>query len=512
VSLGSDEVDAGKELSPLRSRSNLVLLGIVLVTLVTTWISLPTDFLDIAGFKEDNDIYIHEGLDLQGGLQVILEARPPDGQSIGSDELNGTRDTIERRVSGLGVSEPLIQTRGSNQIVVELPGIDDPDAAISLLQETALLEIIDTQGTPLNVGTRVNTSLGPAFLPTATATPTAMGEVTAEAEGTPTTEGTPAAGETATPEGSPTAPAAPTVDGPTYEVVVSGADIKDAYPTRDQFGGIVVGFELEGDAADRFFQYTSTHIGQPMSIVVDKIVINTATINSAISNQGIINGLSAQQVSDLSLQLKSGALEVPLEVVQSRTVGPTLGQDSIDKSIVAGIVGLSLVAIMMILYYRLPGLLSIVALLIYTSVVFALFKLIPVTLTLAGIAGFILSIGMAVDANVLIFSRLKDEIRTGRPIRNAIEAGFDHAWPSIRDSNIATMITCVILYWFGRYTGASIIQGFALTLFIGVVVSMFTAIIVTRTLLRVLLNIRPITDQWWLGVEHTRDTSAGVAD
>jgi preprotein translocase subunit SecD len=487
-------------------------MGILLVTIVTTWISLPTDFLDVGGIKSDNDIYVHEGLDLQGGLQVILEARPPAGESIDSDELNGTRNTIERRVGGLGVSEPLIQTRGDNQIVVELPGIEDTDAAISLLQETALLEIIDTQGVPLNVGTRVNTELGPAVLPTPASTPTVMGEATTEADGTPDAEGTPAAGETATPDASPTAPPVATVEGPTYEVVVSGADIADAYPTQDQFGTIVVGFELEGDAADRFFQYTSSHIGQPMSIVVDKVVINTATINTAISNQGQISGLTSEEVTDLALQLKSGALAVPLEVVQSRTVGPTLGQDSIDKSIVAGIVGLTLVAIMMILYYRIPGVVSVVALLIYTSVVFALFKLIPVTLTLAGIAGFILSIGMAVDANVLIFSRLKDEIRTGRSIRNAIEAGFDHAWPSIRDSNIATMITCAILYWFGRYTGASIIQGFALTLFIGVIVSMFTAIIVTRTLLRVLLNIRPITDQWWLGVEHTRDTSAGVAD
>jgi preprotein translocase subunit SecD len=494
----------------LRSRSNLVLLVIVLVTLVTSWISLPSDFLDFGNFKEDRDIYIHEGLDLQGGLQVVLEARPPEGQSIDNDVLNGTRDTIERRIGGLGVSEPLIQTRGSNQIIVELPGVSDPDAAISLLRETALLEIIDTQGVPLNVGTRVNTTLGPATLPSATPTPTAMGEVTPSAEGTPTTDGT--ASPEASPEASPTAPPVATVEGPTYETIISGADISDAFPTQDQFGTIVVGFELDGDAADTFFQYTSSHIGQPMSIVVDKVVINTATINNAISNSGTITGLSSQEVTDLALQLKSGALEVPLEVVQSRTVGPTLGQDSIDKSIVAGIVGLTLVAIMMVLYYRLPGILSVVALLVYTSIVFALFKLIPVTLTLAGIAGFILSIGMAVDANVLIFSRLKDEIRIGRPIRNAIEAGFDHAWPSIRDSNIATMITCVILYWFGRYTGASIIQGFALTLFIGVIVSMFTAIIVTRTLLRVILNVRPITDKWWLGVEHTQGPAAGIAD
>jgi preprotein translocase subunit SecD len=499
----------------LRSRSNLVLSGIVVVTILAAWIALPSDLVDPGDIKENNDIYIHEGLDLQGGLQVILEARPPAEESIDSDELNGTRDTIERRVSGLGVSEPLIQTRGDNQIVVELPGVQDPEAAINLLRETALLEIIDTQGTALGVGVRVNTSLGPAYasddvMASQTATPASPG--TATVEGAPTVEGTPGAEGSPSPEASPTAPPVPTVEGPTYETIVSGADISDAYPTQDQFGQLVVGFELEGSAADRFYQYTSTHIGQPMSIVVDKTVINTATIQDAISTQGVINGLTAQEVTDLSLQLKSGALEVPLEVVQSRTVGPTLGQDSIDKSVIAGVVGLTLVAIMMILYYRLPGLISVVALLIYTAVVFSLFKLIPVTLTLAGIAGFILSIGMAVDANVLIFARLKDELRTGRTVRNAVEAGFDHAWPSIRDSNIATMITCVILFWFGRYTGASIIQGFALTLFLGVVISMFTAIIVSRTLLRVLLTLKPISNQWWLGVERTQGASTGIAD
>lgn len=488
----------------VRSRSGIVLLVIVLITLVSTWISLPSDMLNISGAKDD--YYVHKGLDLQGGLQVVMEARPPAGTEIDRDTLDGTRDTIERRVSGLGVSEPLIQTRGSNQIVVELPGVSDPEAAISLLKETALLEIIDTNGQPLGVGTRVNTTLGPAFVDqaaSASASPTVVAS--------PSADGTPAASPDASPT---TAPPAATVEGPTYTTIVSGRDLKDAYPTQDQFGTIVVGFELQGDAANKFYEYTSTHVGQPMSIVVDKVVINTATINDAISSTGIITGLNTQQVRDLSLQLKSGALSVPLEVVQSRTVGPTLGQDSIDKSIVAGIIGLTLVALLMILYYRLPGLLSVVALLIYSSVVFALFKVIPVTLTLAGIAGFILSIGMAVDANVLIFARLKDELRNGRTIRTGIEAGFDHAWPSIRDSNISTMITCAILYWFGRYTGASIIQGFALTLFIGVLVSMFTAIVVTRSLLRFLLNLTPITNQWWLGVEKTerQSVSTGTAN
>src|SRR5690606_24808930 len=259
------------------------------------------------------------------------------------------------------------------------------------------------------------------------------------------------------------------------------------------------------------FRSTSTHIGQPMSIVVDKRVISTAEIRNPIRDSGVIQGMPANEVNALALQLKSGALAVPLEVVQSRTVGPTLGQDSIDKSIVAGAVGLALVALFMILFYRVPGVLSVVALMVYSAIVFALFKLIPVVLTLAGIAGFILSIGMAVDANVLIFSRMKEELRRGNPVRRAIEAGFDHAWPSIRDSNVSTMITCVILYWFGRYTGASIIQGFALTLFIGVAVSMFSAITVTRTLLRVMLTRGFFHNEWWFGVESAPIPPAGRA-
>jgi preprotein translocase subunit SecD len=199
-------------------------------------------------------------------------------------------------------------------------------------------------------------------------------------------------------------------------------------------------------------------------------------------------------------------------VVSSRTVGPTLGQDSLDRSLLAGIIGLGTVALFMIFYYRLPGLLSVLALLIYTAVTFSLFKLIPVTLTLAGIAGFILSSGMAVDANVLIFARLKEELRIGRTLNNAIEAGFDHAWPSIRDSNISTMITCAILYWFGNFTGASIITGFALTLFIGVAVSMFTAITVTRTFLRLLVGSGAAMHPAWFGIESRGPAATATGD
>ena len=448
-------------------RHALMLAFIVLITGVTTWVSLPGHRFDIGGFRESHPV--RQGLDLQGGLQVLLEARPPAGVEVDRDTLDGTRDTLERRVNALGATEPLIQTRGSNLIVVELPGVDDPDAAIDVLQETALLEIIDTEGQSLPIGTVVRTTLGD---PSSTK---------------------------ASPEATPGA--TPTPEGPVYTTIISGNDLSDAYPTVDSTTGRwVVAFELSGDAREAFYTYTSENIGRPMSIVLDKRVISSPVIRNAISGSGVIDGVPAEEVRSLALQLKSGALAVPLEVVSSETVGPSLGQESIDKSVVAGVIGLAAVALFMVLYYRVPGVLSVVALLIYTSITFALFKLIPITLTLPGIAGFILSIGMAVDANVLIFARLKEELRSGWTATEAIEAGFDHAWPSIRDSNISTMITCVILYWFGQFTGATIISGFALTLFIGVAVSMFSAITVTRTFLRLLADAGYVRSSWWLGL------------
>jgi preprotein translocase subunit SecD len=464
-----------------------MLAVIVVLALIAGWVVYPGQVLD--PFRWKQNIEIRQGLDLQGGLQVLLEARPPAGQSVNSDVLAGTRDTIERRVSGLGVSEPVIQTRGNNQISVELPGVSNPDEAEQILKQTALLEIVSSGSTPLNVGQVITTSLGgPAETSTnASATP-----------GTPGASATPAV--TATP--SPT--------GPVYQTIIQGSDLADAYPTTNQIGNIVVGFELKGDAASDFYTFTSTNIGQYMSVVVDKTVINTASINGAISSQGIIEGMSQEEVNRLVVQLKSGALEVPLEVVQRRVVGPTLGQDSIDRSIQAGIIGLSLVGLFMILYYRLPGFLSVLALLLYALFTLALFKLIGVVLTLAGIAGFILSIGMAVDANVLIFARMKEELRLNRSLSAAIEAGFDHAWPSIRDSNISTMISCGILFWFGRYVGASIIQGFALTLFLGVAVSMFTAVTVSRTFLRLMVDAGVAQHPRWYGTDvKTAATAAG---
>lgn len=479
----------------MRNRPWYVLIFIVFLALFSGWLALPTAAFDIGGFKER--FPAREGIDLQGGLQVVLEADPPAGQKVDKNTLEGTRSTLERRVNGLGVSEPVIQTQGNNRIVVELPGVDNPQQAVGILQQTALLEIIDPKGTFLPEGTIVNTSLG-SSRQAQDGTPEAS-----PVGGTP--GATPKASPVASPAASPVAGTTNDANGPMYDTIISGADLSDAFITTDQSGiGHVVGFRLRGGAAGKFYKFTSTHLGQPMSIVIDKQVISSPRINGAISNEGIIQGVPPAKVSDLVVQLKAGALNVPLKVIQNRTVGPSLGQDSIDRSIIAGIIGLGAVALFMIAYYRLPGILSVVALLIYTAVTFAIFKLVPVTLTLAGIAGFILSIGMAVDANVLIFARLKEELRQGRSLTNAIEAGFDHAWPSIRDSNISTMITTFILYLFGNYTGTSIITGFAITLFIGVAVSMFTAITVTRTFLRLLVNSGAAKHRWWFGVEPER--------
>jgi preprotein translocase subunit SecD len=475
---------------------------ILVLTTVAGWVALPGDTLDIGDYKERHPI--RQGLDLQGGVQVLLEARPPAGRTVDGDTLDGTRDTIERRVGGLGVSEPLVQTRGDNQIIVELPGVEDPEDAVAVVQRTALLEIIDTQGQFLPPGTIVRTSLDP--------------EMTAEELNAPLSQeaGTPVASPAASPDATPVAvdapPAVPAAQGPVYETVISGNDLTDAYRATGPLGQMVVGFELSGDASGRFYNYTSQNIGRPMSIVIDKEVISSPVINGAISNQGQIDGVPPNEIDDLVVQLKAGSLAVPLEVVQSRTVGPSLGQDSIDRSLTAGIVGLSIVALFMIVYYRLPGVISVVALMIYTILMIALFKIIPVTLTLAGIAAFVLSIGMAVDANVLIFSRLKEELRLGKPLPVAVETGFSHAWPSIRDSNITSMITAAILYWFGQYTGASIIAGFALTLFIGVAVSMFTAYTATRTMLRLLMATKGLENRWWLGIETKLEQPAAAGD
>ncbi len=485
---------------------------IIVFGLVAGWFALPSSFLDVGGVKEDRDINL--GLDLQGGLQVLLQADPPQGQTVDANTLSGTRDTVERRVNELGVSEPLISTRGNDQILVELPGVSDPDQAVALLQRTALLEVIDPQGQYLPPGTVVDTSLGtaasvqadaatPGATPVADGTPDTVSPI--RADGTPTS-GTPVAG-------TPVAeiPAAETPTGPVYTTILQGRDISDASVGRDQLGGVVTNFQISGDGVGALQEFSRNNIGRYMTIVVDKTVISSATINDVLSGSVQVSGLSAAEANDLAIQLRAGSLQVPLVVQSSNTVGPSLGSESIDRSLVAGIIGLTTVALFMIFFYRLPGLLSVVALLIYTTATVSAFKLFGVTMTLAGIAGFILSIGMAVDANVLIFARLRDELRVGHTLGRAVEQAFRNAFPSIRDSNASTLITCAILWYFGDQTGTSLMTGFAITLAIGVLISLLTAITITRNFMRVMISSGRVRDPWLLGVERREASGLDTA-
>ncbi len=466
----------------MRNRNLNMLIFIILIAVVALWIGWPTHNtlkIHLGPIRIDRDISIRQGLDLQGGLQVLLEADVPPTTEVSPEAMEAARTIVENRVNGLGVVEPLIQLQGDRRIIVELPGITDPDAAIATFRQTGLLEFIDAGSTPIEEGTVVKTTFGMT--------------TTVPVEPTPTVTGTGAVTGTLTPE-----PPTETV----YESVFTGKDLKSADVALDNTGKPMIRFELQPEAAKRFEEYTASHVNQYLAIVLDKVVISSPIIKSAIPDgQGVIEGnFTLEEARSLAIQLKYGALPVPLKVVDNRTVGATLGQDSVRRSTTAGIIGVIVVFLFMLAYYRLPGLLADFALVLYALLNFMVFKLVPVTLTLPGIAGFLLSTGMAVDANILIFERMKEEIRAGRSLGSAIAAGFDRAWTSIRDSNLSTLITCVILYSFGSNFGASIVKGFAITLGIGVLISMFTAIVATRTFIRAMFDAvgEKLRDKHWL--------------
>ena len=475
----------------MRQRNVSLLVGIIILTLALIWVDQPNNpglHLNIGGMSINRDITIHQGLDLQGGLEVLLEADVPAGQAFDAKTMEAARVVVENRVNGLGVTEPLVQLQGTDRIIVELPGIKDPDQAIATLRETGLLEFVEAGQTRLLEGDLVHTSLDATSSVTSTAALTGTGTLTST--GTATTTEYAAGGQV-------------------FKTLMTGRDLKDAYTTTDQKGQLAIGFELSDDGAKIFGDYTAKHIGDVVAIILDKRVISAPVIQSAIpSGKGIIEsgatgGFSVQEAQRIAVQMKYGALPVPLKVIENRTVGPTLGQDSVQRSIRAGLVGLIIVLLFMVTYYRLPGFLADLALIIYALLNFAIYKLLPVTLTLPAITGFILSTGMAVDANILVFERMKEELRAGRNLRAAMEAGFSRAWTSIRDSNLSTLITCLILYWFGSNFGASIVKGFAITLALGVVINLFTAIVVTRTFVRFVFDwagdeLRQV--HWLLGI------------
>jgi len=427
------------------------------------------------------DVSIRLGLDLQGGIQVLLRSADPDATA---DEIATAARVIEQRVNALGVGETVVQQAGNNRIIVELPGVANPEQAIETLRGTGRLEFIDSQGQYLAEGTIVRTSSSP--------NPPQLAE-----SGTVTDV---------------------TSLGPIYQSITDGADLDTSavQPTFSQGGALgsrpAVSFAFRGESARRLASFTAANVGRPMCIVLDNVVVSCPVINAALTDgSGIIEVSTEADRNRIFNQLKYGALPVPLVIETSRTVTATLGRESVAASITAGVVGLAVVAAFMILFYRGPGVVATVALIIYTIISFAIYRLIPITLTLPGIAGFILSIGLAVDANVLIFARLREEYRRGRDIRSALELGFVESWPAIRDSSVSTLITSIVLFMFGNSFGVSLIKGFALTLGLGIVISLFTAVVVSRTFLRLLLPLFSDERAWWFGVDRRSATPTAQA-
>jgi len=447
------------------ARQRLILLfiaALVIGALVVVW-KIPTQL----------------GLDLRGGSQLTIQVKPTEQvKEIKPDDLDAVRRVIEGRVNGLGVSEPLVLTAGNNQIIVQLPGVNDPIQAERVLGGTAQLDFrkqkpgtearlqIERQQLREKIAKRDELRKSPDVSAIERnqadlkATNTAIAELFEKTE-------------------------------------LSGQNLKDAYPGATNSQNVWdVALQFDQRGGELFAELTKSiaGTGRTLGIFLDgaPISANFAYSVDAKYAQTGINGGSAviegnfpiETARDLAIQLKGGALPFPVEVVENRTVGATLGRDSIQSSIYAGLGGLSLVLIFMVVYYRLPGLIADTSLIIYTILTLATFNLLGVTLTLPGIAGFILSIGMAVDANILIFERTREELKAGKTLYRSVESGFYRAFSSILDSNVTTLIACGALFWLG----AGLVKGFALTLALGVVISMFTAITCSRTLMLYVLG------------------------
>jgi len=449
-----------------RNQQIRLLILIIAIVAVAIWFDLPNN-PGIHVFGIDKAIETRLGLDLVGGVQALLEADLPEDVEIDAEAMSTARTIVENRVNGLGVSEAVVQQAGDRRIVVELPGETDPEKALATLRQTGLLEFVDMSDISVEqaialVGTKIETDFAQS----------------SEAVDLPE-------------------------NAPVFPTVMTGTGLKNVGVTTNQAGEYEVAFELKPEEASIFADYTAKNIGTVLAIILDKEVISVPTINSAITDgQGVVSGsFTSEGANALAVQLRYGSLPIPLKIVETRTVGPSLGQDSLQESAFAGIVGFTIVILFMALYYRLPGIIADFAIIIYAILAFALFRYIPITLTLAGIAGFLLSTGSALDANILIFERLKEELRSGRTIQQSVDIGWRRAWPSIRDSNIATLITCTILFWFGSQFGATIVKGFSLTLALGVLVSLFTAIVISRTFLSLVLGwLKPTNYARWFGI------------
>lgn len=456
------------------------LASVVLLILLAIYIVLPVPkptWLNRSLSADPNTprtpLDLRLGLDLRGGAQVLLESDLAEGQILDPGAMDTAKTIVENRVNGLGVSEAVVQRQGDNRVIVELPGVNNPDQAVETLRSTGQLEFVDPAGSQLNEGMIINTTNRPNAVQLA---------------------------QTGVQSGTISPTQIPYPDK-VFETAMTGDILKTALPTRTQLGQPQISFELTSEGSQLFGDYTGSHIGQQLAIVLDGKVLSAPRINSRITSSGVIEGqFTDDEAEALAVQMRYGALPVPLKVVDIRTVGASLGADSVQRSTVAGIVGIICVILFMVALYRTPGLIAGLALICYVILNLAIFKLIPVTLTLAGIAGFVLSIGMALDANILIFERMKEELRSGRSDRSALESGFDRAWPAILDSHVTALISCVVLFWFGNTFGASIVKGFSINLAIGVLLSLFSAVFLTRLFMRTLLSSGTSTLRNQLGI------------
>lgn len=390
------------------------------------------------------------GLDLLGGTHLVYQADlSGSGDQSAGDAMSGVRDVIERRVNLFGVAEPLVQIEGKDRLVVELAGIKDVNQAIQLIGQTPFLEFkeVRTEDETKKI-------------------------LDAQAKGEQQ------------------------FDDPYFK----STELTGRYLKRSQLAfdpntsQPQVSLELNDEGTKIFAALTKNNLGKPIAIYIDGIAISAPIVQSEIPDgKAVISGgFTIQEAKDLANSLNAGALPVPITLISQQTVGPSLGQDSLNKSLSAGLYGLLAVAVFMILFYRLPGVISVLALLIYVAIVLSIYKLMPVTLTLAGIAGFVLSLGIAVDANVLIFARMREELKSGSSLSQSFANGFHRAWLSIRDSHITTLLGAFVLYSFST----SVVKGFALTLGVGVLASLLTATVITKEFLRPFIKPRLEKSRW----------------
>jgi len=393
------------------------------------------------------------GLDLKGGSHLVysIDLSKKDPAQSDADVIDGVKQKIERRVNAYGVTEPIVQTirneRGSF-VLIQLPGVKDIDQALKLIGQTAELDfrelMIDSSGKAvLDENGKEQWTI-------------------AKAKGS---------------------------DGQERELAGKYLKPNAQVNLTQQTNEPEVAFEWNSEGAVLFEQVTQRNLQKPLGIFLDNQLISAPTVQAVIKEKGVITGLNLDEARTLAIQLNSGSLDVPLALVERRDIGATLGEDSLKKSLMAGIIGSAMVVLFMIAYYRFSGLMACLALVVFVVLNLAIFKLIPVVLTLPGIAGFIVSIGMGVDGNVLVAERLKEELRRGRTLGAAIEEGFRQSWSAIFDANVTVFIACAVLYWLGNTFGNFLVIGFATTLFIGTALSMFTQVVVTRTFLRTVVGL-----------------------